>query len=61
MGSPEVTLSISQKFWRALQSKEQRKRTENSIPVNFNNLAVDEEGFVYTTEINPNKEDTGSL
>lgn len=60
MGSPEVTLSISQKFWRALQSKEQRKRTENSIPVNFNNLAVDEEGFVYTTEINPNKEDTAA-
>ena len=58
MGSPKTTLSFSEKFWRAFQTKEQRKRTVNAVPVNFNNLCVDEEGFVYTTEENPNKEST---
>lgn len=58
MGSPKTTLSLAQKFWRSFQTKEQRKRTENAVPVNFNNLRVDSEGFVYTTEANPNKEST---
>lgn len=57
-GSPKTTLTLAQKFWRAIQTKEQRDRTENVVPVNFNNLRVDEEGFVYTTESNPNKEST---
>lgn len=58
MGSPKTTLSFSQRFWRMFQTKEQRKRTESTVPVNFNNLRVDNEGFVYTTEVNPDKEST---
>ena len=58
MGSPKTTLSLTQKFWRSIQTKEQRDRTENAVPINFNNLVVDEGGFVYTTESNPNKEST---
>ena len=58
MGSPKTSLTLSQKFWRLVQTEEQRKRTTSSVPVNFNNLVVDSDGFVYTTEVNPNKEDT---
>lgn len=58
MGSPKTTLTLAQKFWRSVQTKEQRDRTENAVPINFNNLVVDEGGFVYTTEVNPNKEST---
>lgn len=58
MGSPKTTLSLAQKFWRSVQTKEQRDRTENAVPINFNNLVVDEGGFIYTTESNPNKEST---
>ena len=58
MGSPKTSLTLSEKFWRLVQTEEQRKRTTSSVPVNFNNLVVDSDGFVYTTEINPNKEDT---
>jgi len=58
MGSPKTNLSLPQKFWRGVQTKEQRQRTAQSIPVNFNNLTIDADGFVYTIEINPNKEDT---
>lgn len=58
MGSPEVTLTLAQKFWRAVQTDAQRDRTSNEIPVNYNNLVVDSDGFLYTTEAHPNKEDT---
>lgn len=58
MGSPETTLTLAQKFWRQFQTKNQRARTVQSVPVNYNYMTVDAEGFVYTTEANPNLEGT---
>jgi len=55
-GSPTVTLSLAEKFWRSIQTKAQRSRTVSQVPINFNNIVVDNEGFVYTTQINDNVE-----
>ena len=59
-GSPKTSLSVAEKFWYKFMTKEQKERKAVSVPVNFNYLAVDSDGFVYTTETNANVGDTAA-
>ena len=67
-GTINVTISLWQRFWRALSTQEQRARQVLFIPTEFTGLDVDPAGFVYASNIdkageqavrrlNPNGED----
>lgn len=49
IGAPKVSISLWQIIWRRFQTEEQKKMTSSFVPVTFNNITVDEDGFVYAT------------
>ncbi len=49
IGAPRVTPSIIDIFWSRIATEEQRARRRLFIPVEFSNLDIDENGFIYTT------------
>ena len=49
IGAQAVNYNILDIIWRRFQSKEQRKKTSSYIPVSFNNISIDEEGFIFVT------------
>ena len=49
IGSQKVTYDLFEQIWRNFQSAEQRAQNKQNLPAPFNNIAVDEEGFVYVT------------
>lgn len=50
-GTINVTISLSQRFWRLFSTKEQRSRQQQFIPTEFTNIDIDEDGFVYATNL----------
>lgn len=58
IGAQKVTYSIMEMIWRTFQSEEQRKSQVKNIAVAYNNITVDNDGFVYVTnsEIDPGKQ-----
>lgn len=50
-GTINVTVTFAQRFWRLFSTKEQRARQEQFIPTEFTNIDIDEEGFVYATNL----------
>lgn len=55
-GANRVTFNPIDYFWKRFATREQRERMALFIPIEFNNLDLDEEGFIYTTnsELNTN-------
>ncbi len=53
-GTIEVSISMWQKFWRKLATKEERNKSQLYIPTEFTGIDVDEDGFVYATNIDEN-------
>ena len=49
IGAPKVSISAWQILWRRFQTDAQKKLSSRFVPVTFNNLTVDEDGFVYAT------------
>lgn len=49
IGAQKVTVSVVDKMWRKFMTKEQKKRTLNYVPTNYNNINIDEKGFLYVT------------
>ncbi len=49
IGAQKVTYSILERIWSFFQSDEQKKAAEINIPTAYNNVTVDEFGFVYAT------------
>ncbi len=49
IGAQKVTPSILQAIWRRFQSEEQRRSQAANISASYNNITVDEYGFVYVT------------
>lgn len=49
IGAQRTTLSLWEKIWRRFMTEEQKKRTVNNVPTNYNNIAIDEKGFLYVT------------
>ncbi len=52
IGAQRATYSIVQMIWRRFQSAEQRENQVANISVSYNNLTIDEDGFVYVTNNN---------
>lgn len=49
IGAQKVTPSILEAIWRRFQSEEQRRTQAANISSSYNNITVDEYGFVYVT------------
>lgn len=49
MGASSVALSASQLFWRAFSTKEQRAKTSSNVSTDYNNVEIDEQGFLMVT------------
>lgn len=50
-GTINVKISLYERFWRMFSTKEQRAKQQQFIPTEFTNLDIDEDGFVYATNI----------
>lgn len=50
-GTIEVKISLWDKFWKRIASKEERSKSILYIPTEFTGMDVDEDGFVYATNI----------
>jgi hypothetical protein len=49
MGANKVKVNIADYVWKLLSSKAQRAQLDLSIPTEYNNLCLDDEGFIYVT------------
>ena len=49
IGAQKVSYSLIQMIWRRFMSEEQRATQEKNIAVPYNNITVDDSGFVYVT------------
>ena len=49
LGAQKTAPSAWQIFWRMFQTKEQRAALESLVPTEYNNISIDESGFVYAT------------
>ena len=58
IGAQKVTYSVLQLIWRRFQTAEQLAQQEQNVSTEYNNIAIDDDGFVYVTT---NSIDEGSL
>lgn len=49
LGAAKVQVTAFDLLWRLISTKEQQERMQQFVPTEYNNLAVDEDGFVYAT------------
>ncbi len=49
LGAQKTTPGVLQIVWRSLQTAAQRKQVEKLVPTEYNNITIDEDGFVYVT------------
>lgn len=49
MGAPTVAVSPIELLWRRFMTKEQRERTVQNVPTEYNNITPDEQGFLFVT------------
>ncbi|MCM1262064.1 MAG: gluconolactonase [Butyrivibrio sp.] len=52
-GTIEVQISLWEKFWKRLATKEERSKQLLFIPTEFTGIDVDPEGFIYSSNIDP--------
>lgn len=50
-GTIPVTLSLWEKFWKKVATKEERKNQQLYIATEFTGIDIDEDGFVYATNL----------
>lgn len=50
-GTIEVKISLWEKFWKRLASKEERSKQQLYIPTEFTGIDIDSDGFVYASNI----------
>ncbi len=53
-GTINVEITLWEKFWRKLASKEERAKSQLFIPTEFTGIDIDPDGFVYASNIDPN-------
>ncbi len=49
LGAQKVSLSAFDIFWRNFQTKAQREQSVQYVPTEYNNITIDEDGFIYVT------------
>lgn len=52
-GTIDVELSLWEKFWARIATKEERAKQQLFIPTEFTGIDIDPEGFVYASNIDP--------
>lgn len=52
-GTIEVKITLWDKFWRKIATKEERAKQQLFIPTEFTGIDVDGEGFVYASNLDP--------
>ena len=57
IGAQKVQVSLLDKIWSKFQSVEDRQQSEKNIPISYNNITVDDDGFVYVTSNSRDKAD----
>lgn len=50
-GTIKVAISLWERFWKRISTKEERSKQQLYIPTEFTGLDIDKEGFVYATNI----------
>lgn len=50
-GTIQVKISLWEKFWRKLATKEERSKQQLFIPTEFTGIDIDDEGFVYASNV----------
>lgn len=58
VGTINVSVNPIDIIWRSLSTKEQRKKQVLFIPTEFTGLDLDEDGFIYTTNVDNSAADT---
>ncbi|GIP27560.1 hypothetical protein J23TS9_26900 [Paenibacillus sp. J23TS9] len=56
IGTNRVKFSPVDLFWKRISTKAQREQMQQFIPIEFNNLDVDDSGFIYTSTSEENSE-----
>ena len=56
IGAQKVTYSAIEMLWRRFQSKEQRENSVQYLSTEYNNISIDEDGFIYVTIIQTDAE-----
>jgi len=49
IGAQKVTYSVIQMIWRRFQTAEQRAASEINVSTEYNNITIDDDGFIYIT------------
>lgn len=49
LGAQKVNPSINDLFWRIFMTNEQIQRTKKFVPSEYNNIAINEKGFIFVT------------
>ncbi|NLY89221.1 MAG: gluconolactonase [Firmicutes bacterium] len=49
MGASRVALNMVDYFWKMIATREQRERMALFVPTEYNNLCIDDEGFIFVT------------
>ncbi|MBQ3057510.1 MAG: YIP1 family protein [Clostridia bacterium] len=49
MGASKVSLTPMQMFWRMFSTKEQREKTSSNVSAVYNNVDINDEGFLFVT------------
>lgn len=55
LGATPVKVDLGEMFWRLIASKEQRKRMMEFVPTEYNNIALDDSGFIFATSFADSK------
>lgn len=50
-GTIQVKISLWEKFWRKIATKEERTKQQLFIPTEFTGIDIDDEGFVYASNV----------
>ena len=57
IGTQSQSLSFFDMLWRKLQTEEQRNKSVKNVSTSFNNININEKGFVYATTLSINPDD----
>ena len=60
IGVQKVTYSLMDMIWRRFQSREERQTAAKNLAIPYNNITVDNEGFVYVTTNTNDLEELGN-
>lgn len=49
IGAQSVSVNLTDYLWRSFMTKEQLRKSQQYVPMNYNNINIDKDGFLYVT------------